>query len=380
MEIRNTNQTKTLNIPFTLSFADDKEDLIKDWVNTEGFNSVNPIVDFETDLYRYEGDNLTFQFNFFCCGDNNGGENSNPFYPYYNQTVFTKSSGFFINSYANILRDYTNLIPVEKQIIGINTNNNEWVIDLGGDNVKNIREVNVGKISNDAMSNAQFIFTYFNSNTSINRKQIDRLFIGAKLTTVGYDQYYFNKLIFTGETGQTNFNLAGYNPINYNSVVNLYPNFVNFYNPPKGVTYDAVKKPTLNLDRYNKTLGGNIYLPKNTDLTELYLQVIFYNPKTGKSIDMLTKSGGTPSDIINTNKDGTIFYRSQYNDKYSYLKLILSSTTKTYDVKIYNPITNAYDISPTVSGSTIIPMYEKIITDVRVTNQPSSNLPQPNTL
>ena len=39
-----------------------------------------------------------------------------------------------------------------------------------------------------------------------------------------------------------------------------------------------------------------------------------------------------------------------------------------------------FDINPIVSGVTTIPMYEKIITDVRVTNQPSTNLPLPNTL
>jgi hypothetical protein len=227
------------------------------------------------------------------------------------------------------------------------------------------------------MSNAQFIFTYFNSNTISNRKEVDKILVGAKSTTTGYDQFYYNKLIFTGETGQTGFNLVGYNAINYSSVLSIFPNFANFYNPPKGVTYDSVKKPNLNLDRYNKTLGNNIYLPKSTDITELYLQVAFYNPKTGKSVQMVTKSGSTISDIINPNKDGTIFYRTQFTDNYTYIKLSLSSSTKTYGIRLYNPNTSSFDINPVISGTTTIPMYEKIISDVRVTNQASPNLPKP---
>jgi hypothetical protein len=227
------------------------------------------------------------------------------------------------------------------------------------------------------MSNAQFIFTYFNSNTISNRKEVDKILIGAKSTTTGYDQFYYNKLIFTGETGQTGFNLVGYNAINYSSVLSIFPNFANFYNPPKGVTYDSVRKPNLNLDRYNKTLGNNIYLPKSSDITELYLQVAFYNPKTGKAVQMVTKSGATTSDILNPNKDGTIFYRTQFTDNYTYIKLSVSSSTKTYGVRLFNPNTSAFDINPVVSGTTIIPMYEKIISDVRVTNQPSPNLPKP---
>jgi hypothetical protein len=378
MEIRNTDQTKTLNIPFTLNFTDDKEGLIRDWVNTEGSGNINPIVDFEVDLYQYEGENLNYQFNFFCCGDDKGDETTNPFYPYNKQNVFTKSSGYFINSYANTLRDNVNLQPVENQIIGTNVGDtNEWQIDVGGGNIKKIREVNVATISNQTMSNAQFIFTYFNSNTISNRKEVDKILVGAKSTTTGYDQFYYNKLIFTGETGQTGFNLVGYNAINYSSVLSIFPNFANFYNPPKGVTYDSVKKPNLNLDRYNKTLGNNIYLPKSTDITELYLQVAFYNPKTGKSVQMVTKSGSTISDIINPNKDGTIFYRTQFTDNYTYIKLSLSSSTKTYGIRLYNPNTSSFDINPVISGTTTIPMYEKIISDVRVTNQASPNLPKP---
>jgi hypothetical protein len=347
-------------------------------VNTEGSGNINPIVDFEVDLYQYEGENLNYQFNFFCCGDDKGDETTNPFYPYNKQNVFTKSSGYFINSYANTLRDNVNLQPVENQIIGTNVGDtNEWQIDVGGGNIKKIREVNVATISNQSMSNAQFIFTYFNSNTISNRKEVDKILVGAKSTTTGYDQFYYNKLIFTGETGQTGFNLVGYNAINYSSVLSIFPNFANFYNPPKGVTYDSVKKPNLNLDRYNKTLGNNIYLPKSTDITELYLQVAFYNPKTGKSIQMVTKSGSTISDIINPNKDGTIFYRTQFTDNYTYIKLSLSSSTKTYGIRLYNPNTSSFDINPVISGTTTIPMYEKIISDVRVTNQASPNLPKP---
>lgn len=381
MEIRNTNQTKTLNIPFTLNFADDKEDLIKGWVNTEGSGNINPIVDFEVDLYQYEGENLSYQFNFFCCGDDIGGENSSPFYPYNKQTVFTKDSGYFINSYSNTLRDNNNLQPDENQVIGESFGDtNQWQIDLGGGNMKNVREVNVTTISNQALSSSQFIFTYFNSKTISNRKQVDKILIGAKTTTSGNDQFYYNKLIFTGETGQTNFNLVGYNPINYSSVLSIFPNFSNFYSVPQGVTYDSVRKPILNLDRYNKTLGNNIYLPKSTDVTELYLQVAFYNPKTGKSIQMVTRSGGTASDIINPNNDGTIFYRSQFTDNYTYIKLNLSSSTKTYNVRLYNPTTNDFDVNPfNLTGSTIIPMYEKVISDVRVPGVPSNNLPRPTT-
>ena len=145
------------------------------------------------------------------------------------------------------------------------------------------------------------------------------------------------------------------------------------------MTYDSVRKPNLNLDRYNKTLGNNIYLPKSSDITELYLQVAFYNPKTGKSIQMVTKSGATTSDILNPNKDGTIFYRTQFTDNYTYIKLSVSSSTKTYGVRLFNPNTSAFDINPVVSGTTIIPMYEKIISDVRVTNEPSRQLPIPTT-
>jgi hypothetical protein len=378
MEIRNTSQTKTLNIPFTLNFNDDKEDLIRGWVDSEGSGNINPVIDFEVDLYQYEGSDLNYQFNFFCCGDESVGEN-NPFYPYSKQNVFNQGSGYFINSYANTLRDNTNLSPVENQIIGTN-NGNGWTIDVGGNNIKAVREVNLLPITNQAISNAQFIFTYFNSSNISNRKQIDRLLVSAKSTTSGYDQFYYNKLIFTGDTGQTSFNLVGYNAINYSSVLNIFPNFSNFYTISKGVTYDSIKKPNLNLDRYNKTLGNNIYLPKNTDLTEIYLQVAFYNPKTGKSIQMITKSGYTTSDILDPNKDGTIFYRTQFNDNYTFLKLSISSSTKTYGIRLYNPNTLSFDINPIVSGVTTIPMYEKIITDVRVTNQPSTNLPLPNTL
>jgi hypothetical protein len=133
------------------------------------------------------------------------------------------------------------------------------------------------------------------------------------------------------------------------------------------------------LDRYNKTLGNNIYLPKSTDITELYLQVAFYNPKTGKSIQMITKSGSTTSNILDPNKDGTIFFRTQFTDNYTYIKLSLSSSTKTYGIRLYNPNTLNFDINPAVSGTTIIPMYEKIISDVRVTNQSSPNIPIPTT-
>jgi len=379
MEIRNTNQTKTLNIPFTLNFADDKEDLINDWVNTEGAGNINPIVDFEVDLYQYEGDILSYQFNFFCCGDDTGGENSSPFYPYNKQTVFTNDSGYFINSYANTLRDNNNLQPTENQVIGTSVGDtNQWEIDLGGGNIKNVREVNITPISNSALSQAQFIFTYFNGNTISNNKQVDRILISAKSTTIGYDPFYYNKLIFTGETNQINFNLAGYNAINYSSVLSIFPNFSNFYNPPKGVTYESIKKPSLNLDRYNKTLGNNIYLPKNNDLTELYLQVAFYNPKTGKSIQMVTKSGGTSSDIINPSNNGTIFYRLQFTQNYTYIKLNLSSSTKTYGVRLYNPATESFDINPfNLTGGTVIQMYEKVISDVRVPGVPSNNLPPP---
>jgi hypothetical protein len=380
MEIRNTDQTKRLNIPFTLNFADDKEDLIKDWVNTEGSGNINPITDFEVDLYQYEGNNLSYQFSFFCCGDEIGGENSSPFYPYNKQTVFTKDSGYFINSYANTLRDNNNLQPAENQVIGTSVGDtNQWQIDLGGGNIKNVREVNVTTISNQALSNAKFIFTYFNTNTISNRKQVEKTLVGAKSTTTGNDQFYYNKLIFTGETGQTNFNLTNYNAINYSSVLNIFPNFSNFYTIPKGVTYDSVRKPILNLDRYSKTLGNNIYLPKSADVTELYLQVAFYNPKTGKAIQMVTKSGNTANDIINPNKDGTIFYRSQFTDNYTYIKLNLSSSTKTYNVRLYNPVTGSFDINPVISGSTTIPMYEKVISDVRVPGVPSNNLPPPTT-
>lgn len=386
MEIRNNNQTKTLNIPFVLSFNDDKEDLITKWVSDEGVNGVNEIVDFETDLYQYEGDNLTYQFNFFCCGDNSADETKNPFYPYSKQTVFTpitltgeSGTGYFINSYANVLRDVSNLTPVQNQVIGVNVNQtNEWRIS--DTNSNNIREVNIGKISDEAISNAQFIFTYFNSDDIRRRKQVDKILIAAKTTSTGYDEYYFNKLIFTGLTGQKEFNLTNFNVINYSSVLTLYPNFANFYNPPNGVTYDAVKKPNLVLDKYNKTLGNNIYLSKNNDVSELFLQVLFYNPKTGKSVEMITKSGGTISDILDTNRDGTIFYRTQYSDKYNYIKLNISASTKTYGIRLYNPITNNYDINPIISGVTIIPLYQKIITDVRVTNQPSPNLPIPKNL
>jgi hypothetical protein len=379
MEIRNTDQTKTLNIPFTLNFTDDKEDLINNWVNTEGAGNINPIVDFEVDLYQYEGDNLSYQFSFFCCGDDTGGENSSPFYPYNKQTVFTKDSGYFINSYANTLRDNNNLKPTENQVIGTSVGNtNQWQIDLGGGNIKNVREVNVTTISNQALSESQFIFTYFNTNTLSNRKQVDKILVGAKSTTTGYDPFYYNKLIFTGSTGQTNFNLAGYNAINYSSVLSIFPNFSNFYTIPQGITYDSIKKPILNLDKYNKTLGNNIYLPKNNDLTELYLQVAFYNPKTGKSIQMVTKSGGTASDIINPSNNGTIFYRSQFTDDYTYIKLNLSSSTKTYGIRLYNPATESFDINPfNLTGGTVIQMYEKVISDVRVPGVPSNNLPPP---
>lgn len=381
MEIRNNSQNKILNIPFRITSVDDKEDLIKDWVNTEGSGAINPVVDFEVDLYQYEGDNLSYQFNFFCCGDGKGDETSNPFYPYYKQNIFNKDTGYFINSYANTLRDVSNLTPTQNQVIGENLDGtNNWIIDVGGGNYKNIREVNVGVISNQVMSNAQFIFTYFNTNNITSRKQIDRTLINAKSTTSDYDQFYFNKIIFTGETGQTEFNLIGYNAINYSSVLKISPNFSNFYNPPKGVTYDSVKKPNLNLDRYDKTLGYNIYLPKNSDISEIFLQVAFYNPKTGKSIQMVTKSGFTTSDILNPSKDGSIFYRSQFTDNFSYIKLNVTSSTKTYGIRLYNPNTGLYDINPAVSGSTIIPMYEKVISDVRVTNQPSPNLPKPNTV
>jgi hypothetical protein len=377
MEIRNTNQSKKINIPFTLNFTDDKEDLIKDWVNTEGSGNINPVVDFEVDLYQYEGQNLNYQFNFFCCGDDKGDEGNNPYYPYYKQNIFTKNTGYFINSYANTLRDNINLHPVENQIIGNNVNNNEWVINVGGGNIKKIREVNVAPISEQSMSNAQFIFTYFNSSVISNRKEVDKILIGTKSTSSGYDQFYYNKLIFTGETGQTGFNLIGYNAINYSSVLSMFPNFANFYNPPKGVTYESVRKPNLNLDKYNKTLGNNIYLPKSSDITELYLQVAFYNPKTGKSIQMVTKSGATSNDIINPNKDGSIFYREQFTDNYTYIKLNISASTKTYGVRLYNPNTLSFDINPVISGTTTISMYEKIISDVRVTNQASPNIPKP---
>ena len=227
MEIRNTEQTKTLNIPFTLNFNDDKGDLIRGWVESEASLGVNPIIDFEVDLYQYEGNDLNYQFNFFCCGDESDGE-TNPFYPYSKQNVFNRGSGYFINSYANTLRDNINISPVEKQIIGTN-NGNGWTIDVGGNNFKAVREVNLLPITNQAISNAQFIFTYFNNNSISNRKQIDRLLISAKSTTTGYDQFYYNKLIFTGDTGQTSFNLVGYNAINYSSVLNIFPNFANFY-------------------------------------------------------------------------------------------------------------------------------------------------------
>jgi hypothetical protein len=378
MEIRNTEQTKTLNIPFTVNFTDDKGDLIRGWVESEGLGNINPVVDFEVDLYQYEGNDLNYQFNFFCCGDESVGEN-NPFYPYFKQNVFNSGSGYFINSYANTLRDNTNLSPVENQIIGTN-NGNGWTINVGGGNFKSIREVNLQPITNQAISNAQFIFTYFSSNNISNRKQVDRILISAKSTTTGYDQFYYNKLIFTAETQETNFNMVGYNAINYSSVLSIFPNFANFYSIPKGVTYDSIRKPNINLDRYNKTLGNNIYLPKSTDLTEIYLQVAFYNPKTGKSIQMITKSGSTTSDILNPDKDGTIFYRTQFTDNYTFIKLNLNSSTKTYGIRLYNPNTLSFDINPSVSGTTVIPMYEKIITDIRVTNQESTNFPPPNTL
>lgn len=379
MEIRNTNQTKTLSIPFTLNFSSDKEDLIRGWVETEGSNGVNPIVDFEVDKYQYEGDNLNYQFNFFCCGDDASSEATNPFYPYHKQTLFTSNTGYFINSYGNTLRDFSNLTPVTNQIIGVNINGtNEW--QISETNTNDVREVNVAKISDEVLSNAQFIFTYYNSDDTKNRKQIDRTFVGVKATTTGYDQFYYNKLVFTGQTGQSNFNLENFNAISYISVLSLFPSFGNFYDIPKGVTYDAVRKPILTLDKFNKTLGNNIYLSKNTDVTDLYLQISFYNPKTGKSIEMITKSGNTISNIIDPNKDGTIFYRAQYTDKYSFIKLSLSSSTKTYGVRLYNPATGNYDINPVISGITTIPLYEKIISDVRVTNQASPSIPLPNTL
>lgn len=379
MEIRNTNQTKTLSIPFTINFSDDKEDLIRGWVNSEGFNSVNPVIDFEVDKYQFEGDKLNYQFNFFCCGDNGGDGSTNPFYPYNKQTVFTKNNGYFINSYANTLRDVANLLPVQNQVIGVNIEGtNEW--RYSEDNNTNIREVNVAPISNQALSNAQFIFNYFNSNNTTSRKQIDRTYVAVKSTTTGYDQFYFNKLIFTGNTGQNEFNLTNFSAVNYISVLNLFPNFSNFYDIPKGVTYDSVRRPLLNLDRFNKTLGNNIYLTKNSDVSELYLQITFYNPKTGKLIDLVTKSGGTVDDIINPNLDGTIFLRTQYTDKYSYIKLNINTISKTYGIRLYNPLTDSYDINPILSGITIIPLYEKIISDIRVTNQLSPNLPTPTTL
>lgn len=386
MEIRNNDLNKTLTIPFVLSFTDDKEDLINKWVNDEGASNINPVVDFEIDLYQYEGENLTYQFNFFCCGDNSADESTNPFYPYSKQTVFTpirltgeSGTGYFINSYSNTLRDVFNLRPVEKQVIGYNVaGSNEWWISET--NNTNIREMNVGKISKDVITNAQYIFTYFNSDNLTNRKQIDRVLVSANSTETGYDEFYFNKLIFTATTGQEEFSLNEFNAINYSSVLRISPNFANFYNPPIGVTYDAAKKPTLSLDKYNKTLGNNIYLSKNNDISELYLQIQFYNPKTGKSIEMITKSGSTINDILNTNRDGTIFYRSQYTDKYNYLKLNINSTTKTYNIRLYNPNTNSYDINPIISGTTVIPLYQKIITDVRVTNQSSPALPTPNNL
>jgi hypothetical protein len=107
--------------------------------------------------------------------------------------------------------------------------------------------------------------------------------------------------------------------------------------------------------------------------------VAFYNPKTGKSIQMITKSGSTTSNILDPNKDGTIFFRTQFTDNYTYIKLSLSSSTKTYGIRLYNPNTLNFDINPAVSGTTIIPMYEKIISDVRVTNQSSPNIPIPTT-
>lgn len=378
MEIRQSNNNKFLSIPFSVNFTDDKEDLIRGWVNTEGSGNVNPIVDFEVDLYQNEKDKVSFDFKFFCCGDNSGDETTNPFYPYYKQNIFTKSTGYFINSYANTLRDVSNLSPVSNQIIGKNIDGtNDWLVDVGGGNIKKVREVNVLPISNAAMSNSQFIFTYFNDNNIINRKQINKILINGKTTSVGYDPFYFNKLIFTGDTGQTSFNLVGYNAINYSSVLKIAPNLGNVLNPPKGVTFDNVRIPNLSLDKFNKTLGNNLYIPKSSDVSEMFLQISFYNPKTGKSIQMVTKSGGTINDILNINGDGTIFYRTQYNEKYSYIKLLLSSSTKTYGFRLYNPNTDSYDINPIVSGNTVIPMYEKIITDVRVTNQASPKIPLP---
>jgi hypothetical protein len=373
MEIRANEFNKTISIPFVVNFTDDKEDLITEWVQNEGAGNINPIVDFEVDAYQYEGDTINYQFYFFCCGDDINGDGSNPYYPYNKQTIFTEGN-YFINSFANTLRTSRSLTPTENQIIGDNIpNTNQWVI-----NNQLIREVDVAPINLQTLKNSQFIFDYYNTNSINSRKKITNTTINTTFTLSSPDQFYFSKLIFTGETGQTNFNLVGYNAINYTSVLNIFPNFGNFYNIPDDVTYGQTKIPIISLNKLSKTLGNNIYLPKNNNITELYTQIFFYNSSSNSLISMVSKSGGTSSDILDTNKDGTIFLRNNYSDKYTYLKLIITTSTKTYGIRLYNPNTDLYDINPfNLTGGTVIPMYEKIISDVRVPGIPSNNLPPP---
>ena len=67
MDILNDNKNKNITLPLSLSFDDDKEDLIKTWINEEGLNGVNAAVDFEIATYKYEGGNINYLFKFFCC-------------------------------------------------------------------------------------------------------------------------------------------------------------------------------------------------------------------------------------------------------------------------------------------------------------------------
>lgn len=367
MDILNDNKNKNITLPLSLSFDDDKEDLIKTWINEEGLNGVNAAVDFEIATYKYEGGNINYLFKFFCCGDSAASEDTNPFYPYNKQSMFTKSGGYFINSFANTLRNNNNLHPATKQIIGVDNGNNDWIISVSGQS-KSIREVSVDPMSNDVIKNSQFIFNYYNTNTISNRKKITNLYVSANSTMSGPDQFNFSKLIFLGLTGQTKFNLTGYNVIDYTTVQTIFPTLNKFVEVPKDITYPTTKIPILSLDKYNKTMGNNIYLPKSSDVTEMYAQIFFFNAKTNGVVQMASRSGSTESDILDTNGDGTLFYRRQYNEKYGYIKLLLSADTKTYGIRMFRPTDDAgggvYDVNPydSVNGTTIN-LYEKIIVD-----------------
>jgi len=341
-KIRIGESDKTITLPFYLNYETSKEDIINEFIDSEGKASVNDIVDNEVITFDYSGNTLEYKFNFFCCDEE-------PFTPYREisgttVSIFKDNEEFvisgntlykelFINSFAREMTIPIPFRPQESLITG----------DI-------FTFTDFSSINTNVFSKFFFIYDFFDSPVSENQKRINRQFIYINKSFIKSEDIYFVK---RGEFKR-------------NNDIPLYaqpPSYTGYSAATLTTSSTPVVIPRLSLNKLTKSPGYRIILPNDVN-DEIYLKIRFFNPIRNKLLTFVSTSGVTTG--------GTIFLRSNYNTNLTYLKLILDKKNNKYS--IYR--SNGGDWNILVNGS--INLFEVVINDLITPTLPSVLL-DPNT-